>query len=135
MGQSNEIPITVARNNLDNLPLADRFAEAHEQLYGFARRDHPVEIASLWVTVTVATADTPLALLPKATATPKPATRRPVYFGGKAFDTAIFSREALLAGAKITGPAIVEQDDSTTVIPPGWEGTTDEWGNLVIAEC
>jgi N-methylhydantoinase A len=134
-GQSSEISITLDRTAMKASLLAERFADTHEQLYGFARRDHPVEIASLWVTVTVANEHTPPAPLPKASGTPQPASRRPVYFSGQVFDTAIYNREALLAGARVAGPAIVEQDDSTTVIPPSCEGTTDEWGNLVIAEC
>ncbi len=39
----------------------------------------------------------------------------------------------MLAGNTVAGPAIVEQYDSTTVIEPGWQGTIDRFGNLVMS--
>jgi N-methylhydantoinase A len=59
---------------------------------------------------------------------------RPVYFrqaGGRA-ETAIFDREALAVGQEVSGPAIVEEWTTTTLVPPGWNLTVDELGNLVI---
>lgn len=58
--------------------------------------------------------------------------QRPVSFDGEWLDTAIYAREQLGAGAEISGPAIVEQTDSTTVIPPGAAARVDVWGNLII---
>jgi N-methylhydantoinase A len=51
---------------------------------------------------------------------------------GGAVETAFFDRERLLAGNVLDGPALVLQVDSTTVVPPGWRGTVDAWGNLVL---
>jgi N-methylhydantoinase A len=48
-------------------------------------------------------------------------------------DTRIYARERLLAGDQIPGPAIVEQPDSTTVIPPGARARIDDIGNLVLS--
>jgi len=36
----------------------------------------------------------------------------------------------LRAGAELDGPAIVEQLDSTTLVPPGWHAEVDEWLNI-----
>jgi N-methylhydantoinase A len=47
-------------------------------------------------------------------------------------DTPIYEREKLPTGKVFEGPAIVEQPDTTTVMPPGCEGQTDKYGNLVI---
>ncbi|HET8968341.1 MAG TPA: hypothetical protein VFN06_02810, partial [Gaiellaceae bacterium] len=46
--------------------------------------------------------------------------------------TRYFEREALKAGNRLVGPAIVNQYDSTTVIPPGVEAHVDRIGNIVI---
>jgi len=46
--------------------------------------------------------------------------------------TRYFEREALKAGNRLVGPAIVNQYDSTTVIPPGVEAHVDRFGNIVI---
>jgi N-methylhydantoinase A/oxoprolinase/acetone carboxylase beta subunit len=35
-------------------------------------------------------------------------------------------------GVAINGPAIIEQFDATTVIPPGWSGTVDAYRNLIL---
>ena len=47
-------------------------------------------------------------------------------------DTPIYRREGLLAGRALTGPAIVEQLDATTVIEPGDHARVDAFGNLEI---
>jgi N-methylhydantoinase A/oxoprolinase/acetone carboxylase beta subunit len=47
--------------------------------------------------------------------------------------TRYYERSALKAGNRLTGPAIVNQYDSTTVIPPGISAHVDRFGNIVIA--
>ena len=59
-------------------------------------------------------------------------TRR-VWFEGGWRDTPIYRREQLSVGATLTGPAIVEQLDATTVIEPGDGARVDALGNLEIA--
>ena len=46
--------------------------------------------------------------------------------------TPFYERERLRAGDRLAGPAIVEQYDTTTVIPPGLEAEIDRHGNIVI---
>jgi len=62
-----------------------------------------------------------------------PRAHRPVWFAGQWLDTPIVARDALSAGDVLTGPLIVEQLDTTTVIEPGDTATIDAQGNLVIA--
>jgi N-methylhydantoinase A len=67
----------------------------------------------------------------------RPARRersRRVFFreAGRSLDAGVYSREALQWGASLEGPAIVEQGDSTTVIPPGWRADVDALLNLVL---
>ena len=58
--------------------------------------------------------------------------RRPVVFDGTVHDTPIYWRDHLPRDAAFTGPAIVEQLDSTVVVPPGDHVTSGEDGNLII---
>ena len=37
-----------------------------------------------------------------------------------------------LSGRRVQGPAIVEEDNSLTVVLPGWKATLDEWSNIVL---
>jgi N-methylhydantoinase A len=71
---------------------------------------------------------------PAAAATFDAARRgtRSVWFDGGPRDTAVFARLDLPAGARIEGPAILEQPDATVVIEPGMQGTVDRLGNLVV---
>ncbi len=61
-----------------------------------------------------------------------PNGRRRVYFNGSWHDTALYDRASLAPGMQLTGPAIVEQPDTTVVIDPGATARVDDLGNLVI---
>ena len=60
---------------------------------------------------------------------------RPVYFpeGRGYVECAIYDRARLPVGATIAGPAIVEEPESTTVLPPGARAEVDRWANLLVA--
>ena len=46
----------------------------------------------------------------------------------------VWRRERLLAGHRISGPAIIDQLDTTTVLFAGQHGEIDRWGNILISE-
>jgi N-methylhydantoinase A len=46
--------------------------------------------------------------------------------------TALYERDRLMPGNIVVGPAVIFQMDTTSVIPPRWAATVDEWGNLVV---
>ena len=54
------------------------------------------------------------------------------YFGWK--DTSVYERGCLSYGGKITGPAVIEEMSSTTIIPPNYEAKTDNGTNLILME-
>ena len=58
-------------------------------------------------------------------------TRR-VWFDDEWRETAIFSRLDLAIGARVEGPAILEQPDATTIVDPGLVGEVDAYGNLIV---
>jgi N-methylhydantoinase A len=59
----------------------------------------------------------------------------PVYFGGGWAQTPIYDRGKLRPGNVVRGPAVVVQDDTTTVIEPGYRGAVDRLGNILIEEA
>ena len=62
-----------------------------------------------------------------------PSGRRDVMFvEGQWHDTALYRRSALGRGQTIEGPAIIEQSDTTTVIPPGWRAVVHGSGDLIV---
>ena len=59
--------------------------------------------------------------------------KRRVHFDARtALEAVVYERDRLDIGVSISGPAIVEQFDATTVLPPGWRGHVDTLGNLVL---
>jgi N-methylhydantoinase A len=57
---------------------------------------------------------------------------RPVWFAGGWAETPVYWRDALPEGARIAGPAVIEQMDTTILIEPGDVATDDGRGNLII---
>jgi N-methylhydantoinase A len=47
----------------------------------------------------------------------------------------IYDRAALPQGFAFAGPAIIQQSDTTTLVEPGWDGTVDEAGNLILTRA
>jgi N-methylhydantoinase A len=117
----------------------DRFDERHAQIHGHAAKKRPVEIVSYRLRVRVAVPK----YEPRAHAAPpapRPAAdavkgRRRAAFNGTTVEATLYERDRLDIGASITGPAIVEQFDATTVIPSGWSGQVDGYRNLILARA
>jgi N-methylhydantoinase A len=110
-----------------------RFHARHRQLYTYALTDAPVEIVTLRVAAAGRVRRFTVPTLERQRPGRARSTRRRVYFAGVGWKACpCIDREALGVGAVITGPAIVEQLDATTVVPPGRRATVDRVGNLVI---
>jgi N-methylhydantoinase A len=108
------------------------FHERHALLYAHADPTADVELIDLRATIAGTTPKAPLRQLPAATAGARPIARRPMHYRGAAHDAGIYRRVDLLAGHRLAGPAIVEQDDTTTLVPAGFAADVDAFGNLVI---
>jgi N-methylhydantoinase A len=118
--------------------MRQRFDAQHEQASGHKAETEPVELVSLRLIS--------YGLVPQAKLSPGKATgrtieqaktgERKVYFGEQhgAVNCRIYSRDLLEPGHEITGPAIIEQLDTTTVIHPEQEATVDEYKNLIVRE-
>lgn len=112
----------------------ERFHEQHEREYSFRRDEVPVQIYQLGLTA-IGVTPKPTFAPHDATAKPAPAPRetRAVYFDGHRWlDTPIYDRTTLPAGTQLSGPAVIDQLDSTTVVPPGARAEIDEWLNIRI---
>jgi N-methylhydantoinase A len=114
-----------------------RFNAQHDSRYGHAAPDQSIEIVNLRLVVTLARIDdaisrwlsTPWQAEPAA-----PAERRNVVYDDPArpVEARIVWRPGLADGAKIAGPAVIEEPNSTTLVPPGDHAVIDPWGNIVI---
>jgi N-methylhydantoinase A len=116
--------------------LVEGFAEAHRQRYGFVAEGEAVQIVTLRLEATGLVKKATLKAHPDADPDANAAItgRRPVWFpeAGDFMSTPIYSRDALQPGNRFTGPAIVEQMDTTTVVPPGMNAQVDRYLNLIL---
>jgi N-methylhydantoinase A len=104
----------------------------HEREYNFRRDDAPVDIYRLNLRAIGTVPKAELAEHAAGGPMPVPKARRTVWFAGESHDTPVYWRDDLPAGAAFTGPAIVEQLDSTTVVPPGAKAEVDRRLNILI---
>jgi N-methylhydantoinase A len=125
------VPAPVGRGDLPAVEAA--FHAVHERVYGYGRAGQPVELVNLRAVHTWPVPD-PVVRRPAragAPAVPGPAGERPAFFAPGGFvRTPVFERRRLPAGVRLPGPAIVEQPDTTTVVPPGWTAVVERSGNL-----
>jgi N-methylhydantoinase A len=138
VGQGYEVAVPVPSGNLDAAALARMrasFDEIYAARYGYASPEEAVEIVT-WKLAGIG--GSPRIALAKAVAQSGEGSRsrkgaRRAYFPetrGYA-DTPVYDRYALAPGTSLTGPAIVEERESTTVIPPGVTATVDDYANLL----
>jgi N-methylhydantoinase A len=107
------------------------FNEAYKREYGNTLGDIPCMIVSLKTVVQGLREHVKRSLpAPKAAPAPQAEGARKVHFG-KWFDTPVYKRAALKPGMTLTGPAIIEQADTTTVIEPDMKARVDAYGNLL----
>jgi N-methylhydantoinase A len=123
-------PAWLGDGALDRLRAA--FHDQHERLYAHADRGADVELIDLRATVTGLTPKPELRPLPRADAAARPAGRRAIHYRHQRHEAAVYLRRDLRAGHAIAGPAIVEQDDTTTLVPAGWRGEVDALGHVVL---
>ena len=113
------------------------FYDTHKQVYGHAFEDQLVEIITLRVVGSSATETLKLPDLPKGGRTDpadaKLYTRETVFDDGKAYATPRFARGKLLADDQVSGPALIVQHNSTTLVPPGYAATVLSHGDLRVA--
>jgi N-methylhydantoinase A len=92
-----------------------------------------VEVVTWRVSAFAPAPSVSLAVTGDLTREPAPKGQRPVRFqrGAPPVDTPVFDRHALAVGARLSGPALVEERETTAVLRPGWEATVTDDGSLV----
>ena len=135
VGQSYEIEVAVEPAWLapgGGAALRAAFYQVHERTYGHADREAPPEIVNLRVQLRAARPRVALDEIPARSASPAPRDTRRIWLDGGPTEARVFDRAALGHGARLTGPAIVEQPDTTVLVPGGHIGEVDRFGNLIL---
>src|SRR5262249_9731348 len=112
--------------------LVNSFHAAHDRTYGFAP-DAPVRLVNLRPVHRVAAGgEAPEIWEPVGRSALRRRARILLPEYKAPIEALVYDRAAMHTGDSFTGPAIVEQDDTTTLIVPGWAGRVDRLGNLVL---
>jgi N-methylhydantoinase A len=127
-GQSYELAVPYGRDYIA------AFHRAHHARYGYADRFRTCEVVNVRARFTGRTPKPELPKLPSGGASARQAivSIGRVSFAGRWRESATFDRTKLRAGNRIAGPAIVTEYSATTLIPPGWVGRVDVYGNVLM---
>ena len=131
-GQNYELTVPLSSGTLDSArfdELLARFADRHEEQYGFRLDGEPVELTHLRVT---ARRPEVVPTVRGERAAPAPPTSREVWFATGPVPCPIYRRGTLSSGAELEGPAIIEEPDSTTLLHPGDRLVVHTSGTMVI---
>ncbi|MCU4927029.1 hydantoinase/oxoprolinase family protein [Halobacteria archaeon AArc-dxtr1] len=128
-GQSFELTVS-ADEAFDPATVAERFHAAHERAYGY-RMDEAVEVVTLRATATIPGSTPPIGHDGGEAA--RLGTREATFPDAGTVETAVYDRDRLGLGATVSGPAILEQAESTAVLPPGWTGEILADGTVVAS--
>lgn len=138
-GQGYEIRYDAPIGQIDTdwlIRAADGFHEVHEREYAHAFRDSEIELVNIGVRGTGSIAEIqPPSLQAADGRKPEAIGRRDVWFEQSRglVPATVYSRHSLLAGQQLDGPAVIEQEDSTILIPPLHAGRVDIAGTIVIS--
>jgi N-methylhydantoinase A len=125
-GQSTTLKIPAA----SDFPQA--FHKEHQRRYGYADDTREIEIVNVCVRLIAPTQKPPLPRSHGRDARPAIETNGQVYFQGKWIATPLYARSRLRAGNRFSGPTIVTDYSSTTVVLPGWQVEVDAYENLLL---
>ena len=135
-GQNFELIMELKNERLEAATLArlvESFHHRHKDYYGYDMRGQPVEIVNLRLVVTAAREGPPQERVKALRGDLRQALveKRQAWFPDTGFTaTPVYDRDRLPSGGRISGPAIVEQMDTTTVVPPGAVVRNDRTGYL-----
>ncbi|MFX1253197.1 MAG: hydantoinase/oxoprolinase family protein [Promethearchaeota archaeon] len=115
--------------------IREDFNTLHNNHYGFAVENETLILVNIRSRVIGSLVPPKFPKLEKKSEKPPSKAQketRSVYFLDDWYSTTVWERRDLKAGNIIEGPAIIEQEDSTTTIPPNWQLKVDLFGNLIL---
>jgi N-methylhydantoinase A len=136
VGQQHEVTVTFEtdpRRTHDAAALIASFETAYRGLYGVNPNHVSVEIVTWRVTARGPLVEARRATL-GADRPGQPKAHRAVSAWADAQRVAVWERKGLAVGQTVTGPAIIEERETTTAIPPGWTATIDPVGCIVASK-
>ena len=134
-GQSFEIETHIGEEAAavgDTAAMARAFHDEHRRVYDYADPDAAVQAINLRLVIVGEVVKPVFKKLARSQAPPEPLAMLEIFHDGQARPAPLFDRRTLLAGQRLEGPAVIQQDDCTTCILDGFAGRIDDYGNLIL---
>jgi len=135
LGQGHEIPVPLLDGPLDAAAVAAiraAFDAEYARCYDRPVPGSDVEVMSFAVTVATLPQDIPdPPSSPQTVGTPRALSIRDTATG-EVSAWPVLDRAALVAGTRLGGPAVIAEDETSTLVGPGWHGVVDTHGNIVL---
>ncbi|MEB2271567.1 hydantoinase/oxoprolinase family protein [Bacillus safensis] len=132
-----ELPLSIdwLKQEQDIHQLIEAFHKLHQRQYGHRDDQAKIEFTHLRVRVIGETPSLPFSPVHESSGQSlKPYEYRRIFIEEKEYEASVYNRDTLSVGSIVNGPAVIEQDDTTTLILPNWTGSIDQSGNLVISK-
>lgn len=130
-GQEYTLKVRLPPGAIDRAELEDIFHAGYRRRYGNASRSSSIDVVTLRM-VTSARSERSAAAFAEQPATAARPARRTVWFEETGAVPCVVVQRGGWGGEKLAGPALIEEQASTTVLPPGWTAFKDEFGNIII---
>ena len=132
-GQRHGVLVEVG-GTFDGASLREAFEAVYRRRFGRSLgEDFAPEVVGLRIVAEAATARPDLgALSPRATGAPVPAAHRPLHVPAGWVEAPVWRRDTLPIGFRLTGPAVIEEYGSTTLLGPGDEATVGVLGEIAV---
>jgi N-methylhydantoinase A len=131
MGQSFEVETPLHAGRVDRVAIKRAFFDSYRTRYGYADEQAPLEVMSAVVQAVGLTTKPERAPALKAGRMPAHRSSRKVYLDGEWREIRAAERSQLKAGDVLNGPVVIDQADTTTLVPSGFVVTVDEHLNLI----
>jgi N-methylhydantoinase A len=136
LGQNHELEVSFPADEFTEETISDlwqRFHEEHRARFGFNIPGETIETVTLKVVAVSLLKKPDVTILPAQVGSPEPGGTRRVLFEEAWLEVPIYNRESFGQGCRITGPAVIEEEASATVLCSGQHLTVDPFGNLLIS--
>jgi len=135
--QSHELNLPLPGKALvmkDILALQEEFHKIHAKTYGLSSPEESIQIVNVRLRATklLPRTEMPGYDFSESSSARNIKERRPVWIKNEKWDCPIYERSRLCPGEKIKGPAVIQENESTILLTPGWNFRVDESGNLHI---
>jgi len=136
LGQAYEINVPLPATELNEASrdaITEAFHQAHERLYGRRQVNATVQFVNIVLSVIGRVKTVRHPELEQASGAPVPISLARTWFQGRSYSNCpCYDRDTIRAGHSWHGPAVIAGQDSTVVVPPGWNGACDKFGNLLL---